>query len=63
MNKFTHEFSTLLRLHLLPEPNCLPNNFYVAKTLTCQLGLDYMTIHAFFPGSQCIPIMVLSDSH
>jgi hypothetical protein len=50
MNKFANELFTLLRFHLLPEPNCLPNNFYVAKTLTCQLGLDRKTIHACARG-------------
>jgi hypothetical protein len=34
MNKFANEFFTLLRLHLLHEPNCLPKILYVAKTLT-----------------------------
>ncbi len=38
-NKFANELCTLLGLHLLLEPNCLPNNFYIAKTLTIKVGL------------------------
>jgi hypothetical protein len=45
-NEFANELFTLMCFHLLPEPNYLPNNLYVAKTLTRQLGLDYKTIHA-----------------
>jgi len=33
-NKFVDEFFTLLRLHLLLADNCLPQNYYVGKTLT-----------------------------
>jgi hypothetical protein len=57
-NKFANELFTLLCLHLLPEPNCLPNNLYIAKTLTHQLGLDYKTIHACARG--CV---LFSEEH
>jgi hypothetical protein len=40
-NKFTDELFTLLQFHLLPIDNCLPQNYYVVKTLTRSLNLDY----------------------
>jgi hypothetical protein len=40
-NKFTDELFTLLQIHLLPINNCLPQNYYVVKTLTIILNLDY----------------------
>jgi hypothetical protein len=50
-NKFNvDEIFTFLCLYLLLEPICLLNNFYIAKTLTRQLGLDYKTIHACTKG-------------
>ncbi len=48
--KFANELFTLLHLHLLPGDNYLPNNYYVAKTLTKRLGLDYKNIHACSKG-------------
>lgn len=49
-NKFANELFTLLHLHLLSGDNCLLNNYYVAKTLTKKLGLDYKNIHACSKG-------------
>jgi hypothetical protein len=44
-NKFANKLFTLLWLHLLPVDNCLPHDYYIAKTLTRRLGLDYKNIH------------------
>jgi hypothetical protein len=52
INKFSYEFFTFLRLHLLHVDTCLPQNYYVTKTLTKRLGLDYKNIHAC--GKGCV---------
>jgi hypothetical protein len=49
-NCFVDELFTILQGHLLPEENCLPKNYYAAKTLTRNLGLSYNTIHACESG-------------
>jgi len=49
-NKFVDELFTLSHLHLLLGDNCLPNNYYVAKTLIKRLDLDYKSIHACSKG-------------
>ncbi len=51
-NKFADELFTLLHFHLLPRDNCLLNNYYVAKSLTKSLGLDYKNIHVC--GKGCV---------
>ncbi len=51
-NKFANELFALLRLHLLLTDNCLPNNYYVTKTLTRISRLDYKNIHAC--GRRCV---------
>jgi hypothetical protein len=51
-NKFAYELFTLLRLHLLLADNCLPHNYYVAKTLTRKIGLDYKNIRVC--GKRCV---------
>jgi len=43
--KFIDDLFTLLRFHLLPGDNCLPNNYYVVKILIKRRGLDYKNIH------------------
>jgi hypothetical protein len=45
-NKFSDEHFALVCHHLLPEPNYLATNYYVARALTHKLGLDYENIHA-----------------
>jgi len=45
-NKFANELFALLHFHLLFEPNCLVGKYYVARTLTQNLGLNYNNIHA-----------------
>jgi len=52
-NKFVDEFFTLLQLHLLLEPNCLPNSYYASKTLIQKLGLDYKKFMHVLKGVCC----------
>jgi hypothetical protein len=49
-NKFVDELFALLHHHLLPEPNFLTTNYYVAKGLTQKLGLYYENIHTYVKG-------------
>ncbi len=49
-NKFANELFALLHQHLLPKPNCLVGSYYVAKTLTQKLGLNYKVIHTCAKG-------------
>ncbi len=51
-NKFAYELFAFLHLHLLLVDNCLPNNYYIVKTLTRILRLDYKNIHAC--GKRCV---------
>jgi hypothetical protein len=51
-HKFSYELFALVHFHLLPELNCLACNYYVAKTLTQNLGLDYNNIHTY--GKGCV---------
>jgi len=52
-NKFADKLFTFLQLHLLLEPNCLPNSYHAPKTLIKKLGLDYKTIHACVKVGVC----------
>jgi hypothetical protein len=45
-NKFVNELFTFLGRHLLLEPNILPSNYYVTRTLIHKFGLEYNIIHA-----------------
>lgn len=38
-NKFANELFTFLQLHLLLEPNCLPNNYYAPKNIDSKIGI------------------------
>jgi hypothetical protein len=49
-NSFVDELFSILHGHILPEGNSLPQNQYVAKALTRQLGLAYNSIHACESG-------------
>jgi hypothetical protein len=49
-NKIVDEFFALLWHHLLPKPNCLATNYYVARGLTQKLGLVHENIHACAKG-------------
>ncbi len=49
---FVDEIFTLLHFHLLLGNNCLLNNYYVMKSLTKILGLDYKNIHVC--GKGCV---------
>jgi hypothetical protein len=45
-NNFTKELFALLYGHLLLVDNCLPRNYYGARSLTSKLGFSYQSIHA-----------------
>jgi hypothetical protein len=44
-NKFIDEIFASLHKHLLPTNNYLPPKMYVAKTLTCKVGLTSIFMH------------------
>jgi hypothetical protein len=49
-NCFVDELFAILQGYLLPPDNCLPRNYYGARSLTQKLGLSYNSIHVCVKG-------------
>ena len=49
-NCFVDELFAIMQGHLLPLENCLPQNYYAAKSLIQKLSLSYNSIYACVKG-------------